>query len=151
MIANDEAGERDAAAAFIRQTLEDGIPPDQIAIFVRSPAELQRARAIAEAAGLPYRTVSSGKPSDDPAAILSTMHLAKGLEFRTVLVVACDEGVLPLAARVADVADEFKLDEVIATERQLLYVAATRARDGLFVSGISPASEAIEEMIRGPK
>jgi superfamily I DNA/RNA helicase len=65
-----------------------------------------------------------------------------------VLVVACDEGVLPLAARVADVADEFELDEVIATERQLLYVAATRARDRLFVSGIAPGSELIEGLIR---
>lgn len=148
VIADDEAGERDAAAAFIRQSLEDGTPRDQIAIFVRSPAELQRARAIAEAAGLPYRTVSSGKPSDDAAALLGIMHLAKGLEFRTVLVVACDEGVLPLAARVADVADEFELDEVIATERQLLYVAATRARDRLFICGISPGSEFLEDLIR---
>ncbi|RVC99749.1 DNA helicase, partial [Mesorhizobium sp. M7A.F.Ca.ET.027.02.1.1] len=122
VIADDEAAERDAAAAFIRQSLEDRIPPDQIAIFVRSSAELPRARAIAEAAALPHRTVSSGKASDAAAALVGTMHLAKGLEFRAVLVVACDEGVLPLAARVADVADEFELDEVIATERQLLYV-----------------------------
>lgn len=60
-----------------------------------------------------------------------------GLAFRAVAVVACDENVLPLAARVADVADEFALDEVIATERQLMYVAATQARDRLFVSGLS--------------
>ena len=75
------------------------------------------------------------------------MHLAKGLEFRAVLAIACDEGVLPLAARVADVADEFELDEVIATERQLLYVAATRARDRLFVSGAAPGSGFLEDMI----
>lgn len=148
VIAADETAERDAAAAFIRQSLEDGIPPDQIAIFVRSIAQLSRARAIAEAAALPYRTVSSGKLSDDAVALVGVMHLAKGLEFRAVLVVACDEGVLPLAARVADVADEFELDEVIATERQLLYVAATRARDRLFVSGIAPGSELIEDLIR---
>lgn len=148
VIADDELAERDAAVAFIHRSLEDGIPPEQIAIFVRSLAELPRARAIAEAAALPHRTVSSRKSSDDTAAVVGTMHLAKGLEFRTVLVVACDEGVLPLAARVADVADEFELDEVIATERQLLYVATTRARDRLFVSGIAPGSELIEGLIR---
>jgi superfamily I DNA/RNA helicase len=81
---------------------------------------------------------------DDDAALIGTMHLAKGLEFRAVAIVACDEGVLPLAARIADVADEFELDEVIATERQLLYVAATRARDRLFVSGVEPGSEFLE-------
>jgi hypothetical protein len=146
VIVDDEATERGAAASFIRQSLEDGIPPEQIAIFVRSLAELPRARAIAEAAALPHRTASSRKSSDDMATVVGTMHLAKGLEFRTVLVVACDEGVLPLAARVADVADEFELDEVIATERQLLYVAATRARDRLFVSGIKPGSEFLEDL-----
>lgn len=146
IIANDEDTERKAAAAFIREALDNGMPADQIAIFVRSAAELPRARAIAEAAGLPHRTMSSGKPGEDAAALVGIMHLAKGLEFRAVLVVACDEGVLPLATRVADVADEFELDEVIATERQLLYVAATRARDRLFVSGVAPASEFLDDI-----
>lgn len=58
---------------------------------------------------------------------------------------ACDQGVLPLEERVADVSDEFELNEVVATERQLLYVAATRARDRLWISGVSPASEFVEE------
>jgi len=43
VITDDAAPERDAAAAFIRQSLQDGIPPDQIAIFVRSSAN-SRAR-----------------------------------------------------------------------------------------------------------
>jgi superfamily I DNA/RNA helicase len=77
---------------------------------------------------------------------LATMHLAKGLEFRAVVVMACDEGALPLDNRIADVADEFELDEVIATERQLLYVAATRARDRLFISGVEPASEFLDDL-----
>jgi superfamily I DNA/RNA helicase len=58
---------------------------------------------------------------------------------------ACDEGVLPLAERVREVADDFELDEVLATERQLLYVAATRARDRLILSATRPASEFLEE------
>jgi superfamily I DNA/RNA helicase len=54
---------------------------------------------------------------------------------------ACDESVIPSAARLADVSDEMELDEVYATERQLLYVALTRARDRLLVTGTAPASE----------
>lgn len=57
----------------------------------------------------------------------------KGLEFRAVVLIACDEGNLPLESRVADVAYEFELDEVIATERQLFYVAATRERAAVCV------------------
>ena len=144
VIADSEAAERDAAAAFLRRALDDGIVPGEMAIFVRSRAQLPRATAIAEAASLPHRTVWSAASTD--AALIGTMHLAKGLEFRAVAVIACDEGVLPLAERVADVADEFELDEVIATERQLLYVAATRARDRLFLSGMAPGSELLEDL-----
>ena len=56
------------------------------------------------------------------------MHLAKGLEFRAVVVMACDQGILPLDERVADAADEAELDEIYETERRLLYVACTRPR-----------------------
>jgi len=132
------------AARFLATALDDGILPQEIGVFVRSPNELQRARAAAAAAGLAVRTFVDGG-TGEAAALVGTMHLAKGLEFRVVAVMACDQGVLPLEERVADVADEFELDEVVATERQLLYVAATRARDRLWISGVDPASEFLEE------
>ncbi|WP_334153055.1 3'-5' exonuclease [Agrobacterium pusense] len=102
---------------------------------------------MAEAADI--ATVSAlHAASSSEAVLIGTMHLAKGLEFRAVILIACDEGILPLDARIADVADEFELDEVVATERQLLYVAATRARDHLFISGVSPGSEFLEDLRR---
>lgn len=139
--AEEEIG---GAAEFLKQALQDGIAPDEIGVFVRSPNELGRARAAAVAAGLTVRTFVDGKTGDG-AVLVGTMHLAKGLEFRAVAVMACNQGVLPHDERVADVADEFELDEVVATERQLLYVAATRARDRLWISGVDPASEFLEE------
>jgi ATP-dependent exoDNAse (exonuclease V) beta subunit len=36
--------------------------------------------------------------------------------------------------------------EVYDTERHLLYVACTRARDHLLVTGVSPASEFLEDL-----
>jgi len=134
-----------AAAAFLNGLLKEGIPPREIGIFCRSNDELARVAKITEVAGLKTTSSLSAKQADD-AVLIGTMHLAKGLEFRAVLVVACDEGVLPLASRIADVADEFELDEVVATERQLLYVAATRARDHLFISGVAPSSEFLEDL-----
>jgi superfamily I DNA/RNA helicase len=74
------------------------------------------------------------------------MHFAKGLEFRAVAVMACDEPVIPAQQRIADVSDEMERDEVYATEGQLLYVAATRARDRLLISGVSPSSEFVGDM-----
>lgn len=69
------------------------------------------------------------------------MHLAKGLEYKAIAVIACDDDILPLQERVETVADESELDEVYETERHLFYVACTRARDQLLVSGVAPASE----------
>ena len=74
------------------------------------------------------------------------MHLAKGLEFRTVVVMACDDEVLPLQERIETVGDEGDLHEVYETERQLLYVACTRARDHLLVTSVSPASEFLDDL-----
>jgi superfamily I DNA/RNA helicase len=62
------------------------------------------------------------------------MHLAKGLEFRAVAVIACDDEVLPLQERIEAVSDDADLEEVYSTERHLLYVACTRARDQLLVT-----------------
>ena len=69
------------------------------------------------------------------------MHLAKGLEYKAVVVMSCDDDVLPLQERIETAADESELDEVYETERHLFYVACTRARDRLLVSGVKPVSE----------
>jgi superfamily I DNA/RNA helicase len=74
------------------------------------------------------------------------MHLAKGLEFRAVAVMAYDDEVVPLQARVEAVADSADLEEVYNTERHLLYVACTRARDALLVTGLAPASEFLDDL-----
>jgi DNA helicase-2/ATP-dependent DNA helicase PcrA len=58
---------------------------------------------------------------------LSTIHRAKGLEHRAVILLGCVEGVFPLEIR-----DEVNSPE----ERRLAYVALTRAKD--FFVAISP-------------
>ncbi|WP_275787465.1 3'-5' exonuclease [Pararhizobium gei] len=147
VIAPTEEEEIISASAFLQTLLDDGLRPSEIGIFCRSNAEIARVAEVAKLAGIPTASSSQGTSASD-GVLIGTMHLAKGLEFRAVIIVACDEGVLPLSSRVADVADEFELDEVVATERQLLYVAATRARDHLFISAVSPGSEFLEDLIR---
>lgn len=74
------------------------------------------------------------------------MHLAKGLEFRAVIVMACDDEVIPLQERIAAIGDEADLKEVYDTERHLLYVACTRAREHLMVTSVEPASEFLDDL-----
>ena len=77
---------------------------------------------------------------------ISTMHLAKGLEFRAVVVMACDDDVIPLQERIESIGDDADLEEVYATERHLLYVACTRARDHLLVTSGGPPSEFLDDL-----
>ena len=56
-----------------------------------------------------------------------------------------------LQERVETVADESELDEVYETERHLFYVACTRARDHLLVSGVDPASQFFSDLLPGRK
>jgi superfamily I DNA/RNA helicase len=77
---------------------------------------------------------------------VATMHLAKGLEFRVIAVMACDDEILPLQSRIESVGYDGDLQELYDTERQLLYVACTRARDHLSVSAVEPASEFLDDL-----
>jgi hypothetical protein len=123
-----------------------GVMPHEIGVFVRSPAELDRARAAVEHAGLPFKVLDEYVETTGGHVSISTMHLAKGLEFRAVAVMACDDEIIPLQARIETVADDADLEEVYNTERHLLYVACTRARDHLRVTGVDPPSEFLDDL-----
>ena len=77
---------------------------------------------------------------------ICTMHLAKGMEFRAVVVMACDDEIIPLQERISTAGDDSDLEEVYNTERHLLYVACTRARDHLLVTSVAPASEFLDDL-----
>ena len=80
------------------------------------------------------------------ALSIGTMHLAKGLEFKAVVVMACDDEVIPSQSRIDSVADEVELEDVYETERQLLYVSCTRARDRLLITAAVPGSEFLSDL-----
>ena len=142
----DRAGEIAAVADWLKARISEGMPAHEIGIFVRSNAQIDHARAAAEAAALPYRVLDEKVDTVGGFASLCTMHLAKGLEFRAVVVMACDDEVIPLQERIESVADNADLEEVYNTARHLLYVACTRARDHLLVTSVEPGSEFLEDI-----
>lgn len=123
-----------------------GIQPHEIGVFVRSEAQIGRAEEAVRLAGLPYQILDDHVAMEHDHVSVSTMHLAKGLEFRAVAVIACDDEVIPLQERIETVGDDGDLQEVYDTERQLLYVACTRARDRLLVTGTAPSSEFLDDL-----
>ena len=64
---------------------------------------------------------------DDDAAVMMTMHSAKGLEFSNVYLVGFEEGLFPGTRAIGEI-DEME------EERRLCYVAITRAKERLTIS-----------------
>jgi superfamily I DNA/RNA helicase len=110
--------------------------------------ELSRSIAAVEKIGIPFKVLNDNIETTSNHISISTMHLAKGLEFRSVVVMACDDEIIPSQKRIETVSDDTDLEEVYNTERHLLYVACTRARDNLLISGVDPASEFIDDISR---
>ncbi|MFO7675713.1 MAG: ATP-dependent helicase [bacterium] len=75
-------------------------------------------QSTADLAGPPHK--------DDDFLILSTMHSAKGCEWKAVFVIHAADGMIPSDMATGD-------DEEIEEERRLFYVAVTRAEDRLYV------------------
>ncbi|MFC5280914.1 ATP-dependent DNA helicase UvrD2 [Arcanobacterium canis] len=76
-------------------------------------------------AELEERKAASNEPTQE-AVTLSSLHAAKGLEWKAVFLVGMSEGLMPIS--------HAQGDEGIAEERRLLYVGITRAKEELFIS-----------------
>jgi superfamily I DNA/RNA helicase/mRNA-degrading endonuclease RelE of RelBE toxin-antitoxin system len=138
--------ESEAVGEWLKARTNEGVQPHEMAVFVRSSAQLDRAKAAAKHAELSLKVLDENVETAIGKISIGTMHLAKGLEFRAVAVMACDDEVIPLQGRIETVVDDADLEDVYNTERQLLYVACTRPREYLLVTSVAPASEFLDDM-----
>ena len=139
--------ESEAVAAWLLSRREQNVAPSEMAVFVRSESELPRAVVALENARIPYAILGNDMDIPKDKATIAIMHLAKGLEFCAVAVMACDSEVIPSQQRIEDMGEDADLEDIYNTERQLLYVACTRARDHLMVSGVEPVSEFLDDLL----
>jgi superfamily I DNA/RNA helicase len=126
--------EIDGAVRRIKRWLDAGLPPSAIASFARTKHRAKQLLEALEAANVPTVALADNDESSASAVHVGTMHRAKGLEFRAVLVLDCSAGVVPSDAALAAQTDPKDRENAEASERQLLYVAMTRARDELVIS-----------------
>jgi superfamily I DNA/RNA helicase len=94
-------------------------------------------------AGMQVSTITRDS-APGPGIRLSTMHRAKGLEFRAVFIVACCVDQVPQAY--SGEHDLGAQADHMERERTLLYAAMTRAREELWISGVRPLSPFLEHL-----
>ena len=135
-----------SVGTWLAEQSKAGILPHEFGVFVRSAGQLGRAQAAVKESGLAFKILDEHVETTSGHVSISTMHLAKGLEFRAVAVMACDDEIIPLQERIETVGDNSDLQEVYDTERHLLYVACTRARDHLLITSTAPASEFLDDL-----
>ena len=119
--------------------LSAGLEPHAIGVTARSAALIREAREALEAAGI--ATASLSGRSHVPAVRTGTMHAMKGLEFQAVAVIGVEQGLVPEPRAVTpETEDPLAYAQDLQRERCVLFVACTRARDHLHVSGTGEPS-----------
>lgn len=131
---------------WLQARIDEGLALSEIGVFVRSTTELPRAQQALQHAKVAFDILDEHTDTASENVSLCPMHLAKGLEFRAVVVMACDDDIIPLRSRLEGVAETADLEEIYNTERQLFYVACTRARDYLLITSGGVASEFLADL-----
>ena len=123
----------------IRSWLAAGIEPHAIGVAARSASLVREARQALKADGIETAPLK-GRGSTQ-AVRAGTMHAMKGLEFQAVAVIGVEQGVIPEPAAVTpEEEDALAHAQDLQRERCVLFVACTRARDHLYVSGTGKLS-----------
>lgn len=104
-------------------------------------------KAWFDAVGVEWQNLAREDQRTRDGVQMGTMHRAKGLEFKVVLVLGCDDGVLPNRAAFQGIDDPVEVEEAIERERNLLYAAMTRARDGLVLTWVRNPSRFVAELL----
>jgi superfamily I DNA/RNA helicase len=138
-VAATRSEEFDLLSERIRSWLATGIEAQAIGVAARSASLVREARDALKADGI--MTVSPNGRGSTQAVRAGTMHAMKGLEFQAVAVIGIEQGLVPEPAAVTPESEDAVVHaQDLQRERCVLFVACTRARDHLYVSGTGEPS-----------
>ena len=140
---------------FVSETkklLAQGLAPKEIAVFAHSKAFVSAASDALAAAKIEASPLEKDTDISSVKGVnVGTMHRAKGLEFKAVFVLGVEDSVVPPASLVAKTKEPADLEALLVRERNLLYVALTRARDEAWVLWSGTPSRFLAPVLEGGK
>ncbi len=139
--------EQQFVGSEIARLIDGGTAPAQIALFSRTKRKRWWFEQELRQRGIPF--VMPDQPKQEGTGndvFVSTMHGAKGLEFRYVFIVGCQQGDVPAKVAMDMAADRAEKDAVFQREKNLLYVSMTRAREQLYITWTGRRSEFLREL-----
>jgi superfamily I DNA/RNA helicase len=125
--------EIDALVEQVNRWVEDGVKEEDIAVTARINGDLDAVEERLRAAGRKTCRMTKTRPTASGVR-LGNMHRVKGLEFRCVAITNVSDERVPLPFALTNKgADEVQHRHDLQREGCLIYVAATRAREDLWV------------------
>ena len=132
----NQAEEIQALTNWVHQLEAEDVEDKDICVIARDNKTLGTFESLIRDQGFETHLLKRRQAEDRriPGIRLAAMHRAKGLEFMAVALVAMNDGLVPNVIALRSAADEAGKEEILNSERMLVYVAATRAKNRLFVS-----------------
>jgi hypothetical protein len=138
----------DALVEQVKRWVDDGVAPESIGIAGRTNGLLDVPEAGLEAVGVPTCRLPQKDLPDKIGVRIGSMHRMKGLEFERVAIFDADDSTIPLPISLTDKAADATQHQLdLQRECCLLYVAATRARDDLWIGWSGKPSRFLGPML----
>ncbi len=129
----DDISEENAVVSTVRDVIAAGTPAESICLVARTRGPLNdRFGPALSRAGIPHLLLEQHE-TRSPGVRLATMHRVKGLEFAVTILVDVSKGSVPAPSAEIRSEDPIVAAAALARERSLIYVAASRARDDLYI------------------
>jgi hypothetical protein len=136
---DDASEEVNQVVAWVKDCTEHGIKPSEICIAAPSMNLLKGLQSRFHHDGTEYRVLKGAQKQGITGGVdLCTFHSLKGLEYRVIILIDVNERNMP--SKVKDGypfsgMDKVEQKEYLSAKRSLLYVAMTRARQLVYITG----------------
>ena len=125
--------------------IDNGVNYSEIAISSRTKAGLKDIRDFLHKNSIPYADKDAGKLSGQQNGIrLLTFHSIKGLEFKHVILTDVNDRTCPKTFFGFDDKDEKFKETYLKSERSLIYVAISRAKETILLTGVGTKSDLVK-------